>query len=215
MTAALPFNKGVLVDSDGKVSSVSPNNQTTNEVTLSSTSAYLVNSDGNIDFPIIGPIHVGGLTKNEVVEKIQHEIWPTYMKEKPSIDVRVVNFRVTVFGEVKSPGIVRAPNERLNLFEALAMCGDLGIKGRRDNVLLIRTNYDGTREIVRLDLQDKNLLLSPYFQLQQNDQIYVEPNKSAANASWQISPGVQAALTYIGGLSSIASLVIGIVNLSK
>lgn len=216
MSAALPFNKGIMVDEDGKVQMVNPMmNQTGNDVNVTSTNSYLVNSEGYIDFPIVGRIHVGGLTKNELIEKIQHEIWPKYMKEKPVVDARVVNFRVTILGEVKSPGIVRAPNERMNLFEALALAGDLDIRGRRDNVLLIRTNYDGSREIVRLDLQDKNLLLSPYFQLQQNDQIYIEPNSSAANASWQLAPGFSAGMTIFGGISSVASLVIGIVNLSK
>ncbi len=214
--AALPFNKGVMVDNDGRVQMVNPMmNQQGNDVNVTSTNSYLVNSDGYIDFPIIGRIHVGGLTKNQLIEKIQNEIWPKYMKEKPVVDARVVNFRVTVLGQVKSPGVVRAPNERMNLFEALAMCGDLDVKGRRDNVLLIRTNYDGTREIARLDLQDKNLIFSPYFQLQQNDQIYVEPNKSAANTSWQLAPGVSAGITFVSGISSLASLVIGIVNLSK
>lgn len=217
MKAALPFNKGVMVDADGKISSISPymsTNSSTN-INETSTTAYLINADGYIDFPILGQIHVAGLTKKEAVEKIQHELWPTYLKEKPSIDLRVANFRVTVLGQVKSPGVVRAPNERLNLFEAIAMCGDLDIRGRRDNVLLIRTNYDGTREVVRLDLQDKNLLVSPYFQLQQNDQIYVEPNQSAANNSWALPPAVTATITTVGGLSSLVGLVLTIVNLTK
>ncbi|MCH5346498.1 MAG: polysaccharide biosynthesis/export family protein [Muribaculaceae bacterium] len=215
MQAALLFNKGVMADAEGNVRSVSPNVTSSQNVDETQTNNYLVNSEGYIDFPILGKVHVAGLTKNQVIEKLQHEIWPEYMKEMPSIDVRVSNFRVSVIGEVQRPGVVRAPNERLNLFEALAMVGDLGIRGRRDNVLLIRTNYDGTREIVRMNLQDKNLLLSPYFQLQQNDIIYVEPNKSAANASWQMAPGVSAAIATVGGLSSLAGLVIGIINLTR
>lgn len=217
MKAAMPFNKGRYVSSDGNVGNLygqySSGYVTGSEA--SSQDLYLVNNEGNIEFPVLGSIHVGGMTKAQVGELIRSEIYPQYIKERPTVDVRISNFRVTVLGEVRSPGVVRSPSEHLNIFEALAMCGDLNIKGRRDNVLLIRTNANGTREIVRLDLQDKNLLLSPYYQLQQNDQIYVEPNKSAANASWSLSPGVSATMTFIGGISSIASLVIGIINLSK
>lgn len=216
MAAALPFNKGKYIE-DGRVATVNGNSQTwTNRLEAEATTeTYLVDAAGDIDFPIIGKIHVGGLTKNQVIQKIQNEIYPKYMKEVPSVDVRVANFRVTILGQVRNPGVVRAPNERLNLFEALAMCGDLDIRGRRDNVLLIRTNYDGTREVVRLNLQDKDLILSPYFQLQQNDQIYVEPNTSAANQSWGLAPGVTATISVFGGVSSLASLIIGIINLSK
>lgn len=217
MKAAMPFNKGHYVDSEGRMGDIYK--QTTSGFMsaseASASDTYLVNNEGDIEFPVLGKVHVGGLTKAQVSQLLVSDIWPQYIKEKPAVDVRISNFRVTVLGEVRSPGVVRSPSEHLNIFEALAMCGDLTIKGRRDNVLLIRTNSNGTRELVRLNLQDKNLLLSPYYQLQQNDQIYVEPNKSAANASWALSPGVSAALTFVGGISSIASLVIGIVNLSK
>lgn len=216
MQAALPFNKGKYITSEGLINNINNNYNTNSQLTAeSNTDTYLINAQGDIEFPILGKIHVAGLTKTQLADKLQAMIYPAYMKEKPAIDIRVANFRVTVLGEVNKPGVVSAPNERLNILEAIAMSGDLGIKGRRDNVLIIRTNYDGTREVARVDLQDKNLILSPYFWLQQNDQIYVEPNKSAANASWQLAPGVSAAITFVGGISSLASLVIGIINLSK
>lgn len=95
------------------------------------------------------------------------------------------------------------------------MAGDLDIKGDRENIYLYRTNSDGTREVEHINLQDKAFLMSPYFTLQQNDVIYVTPNKSMQNQAWQMAPGAQSAITIIGGVSSLASLVIGILNLTK
>lgn len=215
MTAALPFNKGKYIDMEGRLSSAISINGTSHFTGDSNAEGYLVDNAGNIEMPIIGTVHVGGLTKAQVQTEIYDRIYPTYIKEKPAIDVRLVNFKVTVLGEVAHPGVVKVTSDRLNILEALASCGDLGIRGRRDNVLLIRTTGDGKREIARIDLQDKNLVSSPYFWLQQNDQIYVEPNSSAANASWQLAPGVSAGITFLGGISSLAGLVIGIINLTK
>ena len=95
------------------------------------------------------------------------------------------------------------------------MAGDLDIKGDRENIFLYRTNSDGTREVEHINLQDKNFLMSPYFTLQQNDVIYVQPNKSMANQAWAMAPGVQSTITIVGGISSLASLVIGIINLTQ
>ena len=103
----------------------------------------------------------------------------------------------------------------MNFFEAIALAGDLNIKGDRENILLFRTNADGSREVHKLNIHDRDFLLSPYFNLQQNDIIYVTPNSSMASTAWAMNPGVSATLTYIGGISSLASLVIGIVNLTK
>ena len=155
------------------------------------------------------------MTKLQLAEEITNGIYPKFIKERPKVEVRLMNFRVVVTGAVKSPGIYQSHNERMNFFEAIALAGDLDIKGDREAILLYRTNADGTREVHRLNIHDKNFLLSPYFNLQQNDVIYVTPNSSMAHSAWQINPGVQAALTYLGGISSLASLVIGIVNLTK
>ncbi|MBO4978706.1 MAG: polysaccharide biosynthesis/export family protein [Muribaculaceae bacterium] len=216
MAAVAPFNKGRYVDSEGKI--VQINRQTTNynnsglEV---STDYYLVGADGNIEFPIVGRIHVGGLTKQQVAQEIVDAIYPRYVTEQPNVDIRLMNFRVSVAGAVKNPGIYQSRNERMTFLEAISMAGDLDIKGDRENVLLYRTNPDGTREVHRLNLQDKNLLLSPYFNLQQNDFIYVQPNKSMRAQAWQMNPGVASTITIVGGISSLASLVIGILNLTK
>ncbi|MCM1066560.1 MAG: polysaccharide biosynthesis/export family protein [Muribaculaceae bacterium] len=216
MSAMAPFNKGKYIDTDGKIGNMSRSASNLNSSGLEvSTEYYLVNSDGCIDFPIVGKVKVAGLTKAEVADRICNAIYPKYVTEKPSVDIRLMNFRVTVAGAVKTPGVYQSKNERMTFLEAIAMAGDLDIKGDRENILLYRTNADGTREVHRLDLHDRNFLLSPYYNLQQNDFIYVEPNSSMRQGAWQLNPAVNATITIVGGLSSVASLVIGILNLSK
>ncbi len=207
------FNKGKYVALDGTITQSTSNNSTLNSSPEKSTLYYLVDKNGDIEFPIIGKLQVGGLTKSQIVDVVQNAIYPKYIKEKPTVDVRLMNFRVTVLGAVKSPGVVESKTERMNFLEAIALAGDLDIKGQRENIMLIRTNGNGQREIHRLNLNDKEILLSPYFNLQQNDIIYVQPNTSAAHAAWQLNPAVNATITIVGGISSILALVVGIANL--
>ena len=214
MMAVSLFNKGRYLTADGTISQTSQGSGLSGAYEKS-TQYYLVDKDGYIEFPIVGKLNVGGLKKNQIIELIQSAIYPKYIKEIPAIDVRLMNFRVTVLGAVKGPGIIESKTERLNLLEAIAEAGDLDIKGKRENIMLIRTNANGQREIHRLNLNDKEILLSPYFNLQQNDIIYVEPNKSAAYGAWQLSPAVGATITIVGGISAIASLIVGLANLLK
>ncbi len=213
MTAVLPFNKGIYINNEGEVVEQRFNSNRNNQ--NNSTEYYLVNTDGDIDFPVIGKLHVGGMTKAEIENLVKSSIYPKYIKEIPAVDIRFMNFRVTMLGAVRSPGVIISDNERLNILEAIAKAGDLDIKGERENIMLIRTYGDGRREIARLNLNDKNILLSPYYNLQQNDIIYVQPNKSAANNAWQLSPAVGTSLTVIGGLSSIVGLVLSIITLTR
>ena len=127
----------------------------------------------------------------------------------------LMNFRVTVAGAVKSPGMYQSKNERMTFLEAISMAGDLDIRGDREEIYLYRTNPDGSREVHKLNINDKNFLLSPYFNLQQNDIIYVQPNKSLQQNAWQLSPVASATITIVGGISSLSSLIVGIINLSK
>lgn len=212
MTAVAQFNKGMMVTPEGDINTYTTGTTHAGNVEAS-TEYYLVNSDGDIDFPVLGLIHVGGKTKEEVQEEIRSRIYPKYITKPPTVEVRLMNFKITVLGAVKSPGVISSDNERMNLLEALAMAGDLDIKGQRENVLLYRTNADGSHEIHRLNLNDRNLLLSPYFNLQQNDFIYVEPNRSAKQNAWQMPQGWTVAMSVVGGLSSIAGLIVGIINL--
>ena len=216
LNALAPFNRGRYIDSDGKLNTYSRQQNLYNNIGLEvSTEYYLVNADGSIDFPIIGSIEVAGLTKKEVAEKIADVIYPKYVTEKPIVDIRLMNFRVTVAGAVKNPGVYQSKNERMTFLEAISMAGDLDIKGDRENILLYRINPDGKREVVKLDIHDKNFMMSPYFTLQQNDYIYVQPNSSMRASAWQMNPAVTATITVVGGMSSLASLVVGIINLSK
>ena len=213
MTAVAQFNKGFSISPEGNIINTNSNNNRGSNET--STDFYLVNSEGYIDFPVLGLIKVSGKTKEVLADEIRSMIYPKYVTIPPTVDIRLMNFKVTVLGAVKNPGVVTSENERLNILEALALAGDLDIKGQRDNILLYRTNTDGTREIHRLNLNDRELLNSPYFNLQQNDFIYVEPNRSAKQNAWQMHQGWSVAISVVGGLSSIAGLVIGIINLTK
>lgn len=214
-TAVAQFNKGQYLTPEGAISKTSNNTNTAGTNTTSLTDYYLVDAEGNIDYPVIGRIHIAGKTKEQLAREIKDAIYPRYIKIEPTIDIRLMNFRVTILGQVKSPGVYQSDNERMNILEALAKAGDLDIRGDRENVLLYRTNADGTREVHRLNLHEKSLLLSPYFNLQQNDFIYITPNRSAAASAWQMHQGWTTAISVVSGLASIAALVIGIINLNK
>ena len=176
---------------------------------------YLVDNSGYIDMPVLGRIYVQGMTKSELENYIREEIYPKYIHEVPAVTVRFENFRISVTGDVAKPGSFVVPNERINVLEAIAMAGDLNITGRRDNVLLVRVNADGSRTTARLDLTDKDLILSPYFYLQQNDVLYVEPNVSKARSSTVVPPTASLAISIIGSALSVASLIMTILNFTK
>ena len=145
---------------------------------------YLVDNDGNISFPIIGQLHVGGLTKSEAEQMIQAKIKP-YMAatENPIVTVRMPGYQVSVMGEVARPGTFTVSREKITILEALAQAGDLTIYGQRKNVQLIREDATGKKSIYTIDLTDANIINQPYYYLQQNDLIYVTPNKVKAQNS--------------------------------
>ena len=197
--AVKPFNK---ID---YVTNLGGNNNNNNE---NSMYYYLVDANGNIEFPYLGTLHVGGMSKSATENYIASQIYPRYLTERPSVEVRFQNFRVYILGEVKSPGEIKAVNGRLNMLEAIAMAGDLTIQGRRDNVMIVRTNSDGSRSVQTVNLNDKNFIVSPNFNLQQNDIIYVEPNSSKARSSWNVPPALSLGMSSVGTLISIATLII-------
>jgi len=145
---------------------------------------YLVDNQGNINFPIIGQIHVGGLTKSEAETMIQDKIKP-YMSEteNPIVTVRMPGYQITVMGEVARPGTFTVSREKITILEALAQAGDLTIYGVRNNVKLIREDAQGRKSISEIDLNDANIINSPNYYLQQNDVVYVTPNKVKAQNS--------------------------------
>lgn len=171
---------------------------------------YLVSNEGSIDFPVLGRIQVGGLTKNEAEDLIREKLKP-YLKEVPIVTVRMANYKISVLGEVARPGTFTVSNEKVNVLEALAMAGDLTIWGMRDNVKLVREDAKGKREIVELDLTKSDLITSPYYYLQQNDILYVSPNKTKAKNS-DIGQSTSLWFSATSILVSIASLLFNILK---
>ena len=173
-----------------------------------STMFYLVDKEGNIDFPILGKLHITGMTKKSVEDYIASLIYPRYLTEKPDIECRIQNFRVFCLGDFNHPGVVAATNGRLNLIEAIAMSGDLTLQGRRDNVMLIRTDPNGQRYVKRINLGDANFMTMPEFELQQNDILYVEPNKYKKRSVWSLPPVYAAGVSIFGTAVSIVNFVL-------
>lgn len=202
-TTSKPFNLAIqnTLGTDGRLSS-----------TTGSLLQYLVDNDGNIQFPIVGTLHVAGLTKNECQDLIKSKVKPYLAEsENPVVTVSMSSYRVTVAGEVTRPSVVPVSTEKMSVLEALAQAGDLTIYGRRDNVLLIRENADGQKEAHRLNLNDANIINSPYYYVQQNDYIYVEPNKTKAKNS-DIGQSTTLWFSFVSILTSVASLVVNIVR---
>ncbi|GLU44901.1 polysaccharide biosynthesis/export family protein [Allomuricauda sp. NBRC 101325] len=142
---------------------------------------YLVDKDGEIDFPVIGKIKVVGLTPEELRVKLTESLEADYLKD-PIINIRLKNFTVTVLGEVKRPGTYLVNGEQITILEALGLAGDMTIKGMRKNVLVIR-EFEGTKVYYRIDLTSNMAAESPVYYLTQNDVVYVEPNNSAITSS--------------------------------
>jgi len=144
---------------------------------------YLVDNDGNIDFPVFGKIKVAGLTRKELESILHNKLRSAFSKETPIVTIRILNYSVNILGEVLKPGKYETDNERLTIFEGLALAGDLTIYGRRDNVKVLRENADGSKIYISINLTGKDVIYSPAYYLEQNDVVYVEPNKSRANSS--------------------------------
>jgi len=187
----------------GNTSSINPNNPTVNTPTTEYNAAngFLVDSDGNIQFPKIGNIKVQGLSTASARELIQLKL-QEYLKE-PVVGLRIINFKISVLGDVLRPGVFPVNSERVNISEALSMAGDLNITAIRNNVLLIR-EQDGKRQYIRLNLQNKNVISSPYYYLQNNDVLYVQPG-SAKYAS--VDSSYRNVSLVISALSVIALLI--------
>ena len=191
-----PFNLG------GNLSS-----GTTANATTTPQQSYLVDNNGDIDFPILGKLHIGGMTKGEAEALICGRL-KSYLKEDPIVNVRMINYKFTVLGEVAKPNTFTVANEKVNIFEALAMAGDMTIFGKRGNVKLLREDEKGRKEIIELNLKDPGIVMSPYYYSQQNDIVYVEPNKSKIkNASMtSITPWVSI-LSVLTSLTSIGVVI--------
>ena len=200
--ASAPFNLFVSTE-------LSANRSITSQRSLQT---YLVDNKGCIEFPVIGTIKVGGLTKS-ACEKLIHDKIQRFMnaEENPIVTVRMSNYKISVLGEVNRPGMFTVSNEKINIFEALAQAGDLTIYGVRDRVKLIREDEKGHKDVYTLNLNDAEIINSPYYYLQQNDVIYVEPNKVKAKNS-AIGQSTTIWISIAGALVSLASLVVNILR---
>jgi polysaccharide biosynthesis/export protein len=191
---AIPFN----LNSISVASSYSLNVIRGQEVMQS----YLVSADGYIDFPILGKLKLAGLTRSEVLQLFQDKI-SKYIKN-PIINLRILNFKVSVQGEVTLPGTYTIASDRITLIEALTLAKDLTIYGKRDNILIIR-EIDGVKSYNRVDITKADFINSPFYYLAQNDVVYVEPNKVRINGA--------AVGANTGVIISITSLFITLITL--
>jgi polysaccharide export outer membrane protein len=163
---------------------------------------YLVDASGSIEFPVLGKLKVGGLSRSEVLQMLQQKIG-VYIKN-PIINLRIMNFKVSVQGEVNAPGTYTVDSERITLIEALSKAKDLTIYGKRDNILIIR-EIDGIKSYRRVDITKADFINSPFYYLAQNDVVYVEPNKTKINGA-AIGPNT-------GVIISITSILITLITL--
>jgi polysaccharide export outer membrane protein len=157
-----------------------------NTTTTTQSDGYLVDLEGFIQFPILGNIRVAGMTKKEFKDQLTKTLLSRKLLVDPVVDVRYLNFRVSVMGEVAKPTVVTVPSEKISLLEAITLAGDLTITARRDNVMLIREET-GKRIVRRIDLNSSTLFTSPYYYLKSNDVVYVEPNKARVASTQRIT----------------------------
>ena len=165
--------------------------------------AYIVSKEGTIEFPVLGTIKLGGLTKTEAVAKMK-TLLTDHVKDAV-VTMRLLNFKVSVLGEVARPGTFTINSERITLLEALSKAGDLSIYGQRNNILVIR-EQDGVKTMQRIDLTKSDFINSPFYYLVQNDVVYVEPNKTKINSS-AVGPNLTVALSAISLLVTIFAVI--------
>ena len=197
--SAIPYNLSV---SSSSASNYSP-------VSQPLSPKYQVDSNGNINFPILGLIQVSGKTLHELEIYLQDEL-SKFVKEKPIVTVQFLENTFTIIGEVGSPGTFPIPNEKLNMLKAFSMAGDITDLTRLDNVKIFREDGNGKKEIIIINLNDKNLLFSTNFYVQRNDIIYVEAKKVKYYRSL-----IQEISTYTYGLTFLLSITTVVLNLKN
>ncbi len=195
--AGLPFN--LLYPSTGVTSGA---------YGAQSLQKYLVDNQGYINFPTVGMLHVEGMTRREAEALIIEKIGDNF-KEKPIVIVSFSDYKISVVGEVARPGTFTIANEKVNILQALSLAGDMTIYGKRENVKIFREHANGEKEVIELNLNDRALLHSPNFYLQQNDVLYVEPNKAKAQAS-EIGSMTTLMFSGVSILISVTNLIFNI-----
>lgn len=205
-----PTDQLAIVISGADVASVAPFNQLSTIQTTANSSnispfspTYTVDEAGNISLPIVGNIKLGGLTRSQAIETIKEKVGKYIVN--PGVNVNFVNFRISVLGEVTRPGSFIVPTERITLLDALGMAGDLTIKGKRENVTVIRES-NGVKQRYNVDLTSESALNSPVYYLAQNDVVYVEPNAAQVSAS-KFTPNYTLWISMAGVIISVISVL--------
>jgi len=193
----MPFNLTAAMPSD--------NGTTFATVTLQN---YLVDSNGTIDFPVLGRLRVANSTTDQLKQFITDRL-KTYLKGDVVVTVRFANYKISVLGEVTTPGVYAVTDEKINILQALSRAGDLTLYGRRDVVKILREDPNGKKTVTTLNLNDKNLIFSPYYNLQQGDVVYVEPNKTKAKGA-SIGSATNIVFSVVSVVIGVASLIVTI-----
>jgi polysaccharide export outer membrane protein len=165
---------------------------------------YLVDNVGNIEFPILGTIKVGGLTKAELMAQLKQDL-KKYIND-PILNIRIMNYKISVTGEVAHPGNFSVTSERITLPDALALAGDMTIYGKRENVLILR-DINGAKTINHVDMTKTNFVNSEFYYLTQNDVVYVEPNRTKINSS-VVGPNTSFIISAISLTITVIALLI-------
>lgn len=185
---------------------IGPSSETTS-YTTHGTSAYVIKTDGNIDFPVLGLVQAAGKTRDELASHIKSELMNRNLVNDPVVTVEFINLQFSVMGEVRSPGTYRITRDRITILDALSMAGDLSIDGKRDNVLVLRPDTSGNITAYNVDMRSfDNVKRSPAYYIHQNDYIYVEPNAKRANQSTVNANTVQSVSFWISVASFLASM---------
>ena len=172
---------------------------------------YAVSEDGTIDFPVLGRLYIADMTRDEIARMIKNRLVEEGLVQDPIVTVEYLNLKVSVLGEVARPGRVSIDRDEYTILDALSAAGDLTIYGKRNNVLLIREDATGEKSVHRINLNDANLINSPYYYLQQNDYLYVEPNSVQAKNS-SIGQSITIWFSVVSVLTSIASLMVNVLK---
>jgi polysaccharide export outer membrane protein len=168
-------------------------------VSSQQVTGFLVDKNGEIELSLVGKIKVAGLTTYQARELVREKVGAIY--ERPNVQLRFANFKVSVIGEVNAPSTYNMPNEKVTIMDVLSLAGDLTIYGKRENVLIVRDN-DGKKEYARLNLNSSEIFNSPFYYLKQNDVVYVEPNKRKVSAS------NSAQIQTISVIASVLSVIV-------
>tara|TARA_R110002096_G_scaffold101565_8_gene224671 strand:- start:2386 stop:3159 length:774 start_codon:yes stop_codon:yes gene_type:complete len=162
---------------------------------------YVIDPDGNIDYPVLGKVKLIGLTVEEAKQLFKKKFEEGDLLRDPVVIIRIKNYKISVLGEVGSPGIYPVSGERISILEAIASAGDLNINGRRDNIMVIR-DFNGTKTFTNVDITNKEVFNSPVYYLTQNDIVYVQPNTAGISRA--------SGDSRIGLFSGLASLAVAV-----